>query len=552
MARESISTATSWPPVCWLALRKRPVSTEAVEAAIARIEEKLLALGEREVASEKVGEMVMRELKKLDKVAYVRFASVYRNFEDVDEFSKVIREVSRSPQPARSLMAPAFSAADHDSWRVRCAWPSAVSTRPPPIRASAASSSSRWQSSAKAGTCVPAGSMPKCTRCRPLARRRAGRPFTSPLNPAVTMAARRPAPKRCLSPGWRGSSPRCRIPIRWSPGRGWLACAQAGVLAECGLLAAEAQEINIGFVARMTRARPWLRMKLAASLDGKTALQNGASQWLTGAAARQDGHRWRARACAILTGIGTVRHDDPQLNVRAVEAPGAEIAPALEGGRGQPARTAARRQLAARMAVSWSPPPLADDCGRSAALGSVGAEVCCCRAGRKGRSGGLARRTCAARHQRSARRGRFRLSGSLLRRRSGRRTAALPGALSDRRRGARHVRSAALESLAGKRTLHSRPAHARPDLRLLARFSLAHAARADRTLRIPPNFTLRHSIDRPSSNQRRPTTGSPAPMISFSASAACIAPMMPVSGAKTPITAQRTSSTSSPSGNRQL
>ena len=71
-----------------------------VEAAIARIEEKLLALGEREVASEKVGEMVMRELKKLDKVAYVRFASVYRNFEDVDEFSKVVREVSRSAPPS--------------------------------------------------------------------------------------------------------------------------------------------------------------------------------------------------------------------------------------------------------------------------------------------------------------------------------------------------------------------------------------------------------------------------------------------------------------------
>jgi len=81
----------------WLALRKRPVSAAAVEAAVARIEEKLLALGEREVASEQIGEMVMRELKKLDKVAYVRFASVYRNFEDVDEFSKVIREVSRSP-----------------------------------------------------------------------------------------------------------------------------------------------------------------------------------------------------------------------------------------------------------------------------------------------------------------------------------------------------------------------------------------------------------------------------------------------------------------------
>ena len=78
----------------WLALRKRPVTVEAVDAAIIRIEEKLLAFGEREVISEKIGELVMRELKKLDKVAYVRFASVYRNFEDVDEFTDIIREVS--------------------------------------------------------------------------------------------------------------------------------------------------------------------------------------------------------------------------------------------------------------------------------------------------------------------------------------------------------------------------------------------------------------------------------------------------------------------------
>ncbi|MBS1228014.1 MAG: ATP-cone domain protein [Proteobacteria bacterium] len=82
----------------WLSLRKRPVTAESVDAAIARIEEKLLTLGEREILSEKVGEMVMRELKKLDKVAYVRFASVYRNFEDVDEFSELVREVTRPVQ----------------------------------------------------------------------------------------------------------------------------------------------------------------------------------------------------------------------------------------------------------------------------------------------------------------------------------------------------------------------------------------------------------------------------------------------------------------------
>ena len=82
----------------WLALRKRPVSAEAIDLAITGIVEKLLTLGEREISSEKIGAMVMAELKHLDKVAYVRFASVYRNFEDVDEFSDIIREVSH-PSP---------------------------------------------------------------------------------------------------------------------------------------------------------------------------------------------------------------------------------------------------------------------------------------------------------------------------------------------------------------------------------------------------------------------------------------------------------------------
>ncbi|BAL23343.1 5-amino-6-(5-phosphoribosylamino)uracil reductase oxidoreductase protein [Azoarcus sp. KH32C] len=92
----------------------------------------------------------------------------------------------------------------------------------------------------------------------------------------------------------------------------------AGIPATAGLMADDARELNIGFVSRMTRGRPWLRLKAAGTLDGKTALNNGVSQWITGEAARRDGHRWRARACAILTGIGTVREDDPQLTVRAI------------------------------------------------------------------------------------------------------------------------------------------------------------------------------------------------------------------------------------------
>jgi transcriptional repressor NrdR len=81
-----------------LALRKRPVTVESVEAALNRIEVRLLSLGEREIPSEKLGELVMRELKRLDKVAYIRFASVYRNFEDAEEFSEAIREVTTPPR----------------------------------------------------------------------------------------------------------------------------------------------------------------------------------------------------------------------------------------------------------------------------------------------------------------------------------------------------------------------------------------------------------------------------------------------------------------------
>lgn len=90
---------------------------------------------------------------------------------------------------------------------------------------------------------------------------------------------------------------------------------------QSGLMEAEAKELNIGFFSRMTRGRPWVRMKIAATLDGRTALPDGRSQWITGAEARKDGHRWRARACAILTGIGTVKADDPRLTVREVETP---------------------------------------------------------------------------------------------------------------------------------------------------------------------------------------------------------------------------------------
>ena len=102
-------------------------------------------------------------------------------------------------------------------------------------------------------------------------------------------------------------------------GQGVQQLRAAGIAVKLGLLEAEARELNPGFIRRMTRGLPWVRMKMATSLDGKTALPTGESQWITGPLARADGHHWRAQACAILTGVGTVIEDDPRLNVRDVD-----------------------------------------------------------------------------------------------------------------------------------------------------------------------------------------------------------------------------------------
>lgn len=102
-------------------------------------------------------------------------------------------------------------------------------------------------------------------------------------------------------------------------GKGLDRLKAAGIDVRCGLLELKAQALNRGFISRMTRGLPWVRMKIAASLDGKTALPNGQSRWITGPLARADGHHWRAQACAILTGVGTVKEDDPRLDVRDVK-----------------------------------------------------------------------------------------------------------------------------------------------------------------------------------------------------------------------------------------
>jgi diaminohydroxyphosphoribosylaminopyrimidine deaminase/5-amino-6-(5-phosphoribosylamino)uracil reductase len=104
-------------------------------------------------------------------------------------------------------------------------------------------------------------------------------------------------------------------------GQGFERLRAAGVELEVGAGADESRELNLGFFSRMVRKTPWVRLKVAASLDGKTALANGTSQWITSEAARTDGHAWRARASAVMTGVGTVLEDDPRLDVRLVATP---------------------------------------------------------------------------------------------------------------------------------------------------------------------------------------------------------------------------------------
>jgi diaminohydroxyphosphoribosylaminopyrimidine deaminase/5-amino-6-(5-phosphoribosylamino)uracil reductase len=119
----------------------------------------------------------------------------------------------------------------------------------------------------------------------------------------------------------------CEDPNPKVAGGGFAKLCAAGIAVETGLMRAAARELNRGFISRLERGRPWVRVKLAMSLDGRTALANGQSQWITGEAARADVQRWRARSSAILTGAGTARSDDPRLTARLPD--GETFVPAL-------------------------------------------------------------------------------------------------------------------------------------------------------------------------------------------------------------------------------
>lgn len=154
-------------------------------------------------------------------------------------------------------------------------------------------------------------------------------------------------------------------------GNGLARLAAAGIQTASGLLEAEAKKLNEGFVKRMIYGHPFVRIKTASSLDGKTALSTGESKWITGEAARHDVHQLRARSCAILTGIGTIIADDPQLDVREVETTRQPIKVIVDSRLRTP--PAARVLARGRTMVACAEP----DAGKVAALEARGAEVLC-------------------------------------------------------------------------------------------------------------------------------------------------------------------------------
>jgi len=154
------------------------------------------------------------------------------------------------------------------------------------------------------------------------------------------------------------------------------------VLPEDHPVATGARELNLGFLSRVVRERPWVRMKVAASLDGRTALDNGESKWITGPAARADGHTWRARATAVLTGIGTVLDDDPLLDVREVTVTHQPWCVVLDSAWRTPPQARLLRRQGVR-ALIYGVAPAADDdaaLARQDALRAAGAELVACAA----------------------------------------------------------------------------------------------------------------------------------------------------------------------------
>eukprot|EP01030_Chromulinospumella_sphaerica_P013624 gene13624-13407_t len=291
------------------ALEKRPVSVERLESSLVHIKHKLRATGEREVKSLVVGELVMAELQKLDEVAYIRFASVYRRFQDLNEFREEIDRLAREPLAildahymARALeLARKGHYTTHPNPRVGC-----VIVRDGQIVGEG------WHE--RAGE--PHAEVHALHAAGELAR---GATAYVTLEPCSHHGRTPPCADALVNAGVARVVAAMQDPNPEVAGRGLQRLAQAGIATESGVLEGEARKLNQGFLKRMEHGLPFVRVKLAMSLDGRTAMESGESQWITGPAARSAVQRLRAQASVVLTGADTVLADNARLTVRADE-----------------------------------------------------------------------------------------------------------------------------------------------------------------------------------------------------------------------------------------
>jgi riboflavin biosynthesis protein RibD/transcriptional regulator NrdR len=318
------------------ALEKRPVSAEQIEETVLRIKNRARASGERELSSQQIGEWVMDELRNLDQVAYVRFASVYRSFEDVNAFREEIERLQQTPD-ARWIPGDVSRPLSSDDYRfmaraLTLARRGLYSTDPNPrvgcvlVREGAVVGEGWHQRAGEPHAEVNALER----RRRALAR---GATAYVTLEPCCHHGRTPPCTDALLNAGVSRLVAAMPDPNPQVAGAAWRILRDAGVAVDCGLLEAEAQALNPGFIQRMTTGRPF-RPRQAGDESGRAhrAGFRAKVQWLTGEAARQDVQRLRARSSAILTGIGTVLADDPSLNVRLPEADRQPLRVILDSG----------------------------------------------------------------------------------------------------------------------------------------------------------------------------------------------------------------------------
>ena len=285
------------------ALEKRPVSSDDVEMAINHIKSQLRATGEREVPSKMIGNLVMEQLKKLDKVAYIRFASVYRSFEDIKEFGEEIAPGGLS-RAGRVLHGAALKLAQRGRF----------TTHPNPNVGCVI---------VKDGEIVGEGYHQRAGEphaevhaLRMAGEKAKGATAYVTLEPCSHHGRTPPCCDALIAAGVARVVASMQDPNPQVAGRGLYRLQQAGIDVSHGLMMSEAEQLNKGFLKRMRTGFPYIQLKLGASLDGRTAMASGESQWITSPQAQRDVQRQRAQSHAILTSSATVLADDPALTVR--------------------------------------------------------------------------------------------------------------------------------------------------------------------------------------------------------------------------------------------